>query len=403
MGIFRGQTTNNFDLPEEISGLGKLAYNLWWTWRPEAQRLFSWMDAYLWEETYHNPVLFLRNVKRKYVNAVVHNRDYIQLYTKVVSAFDKYMKADDTWFLRTYPDLKHSPVAYFSTEFGLHETLPIYAGGLGILSGDHVKEASDLGIPFVGVGFFYTEGYFSQHITEDGWQEVNEVRMKFDELPVLPIYDEDEEPLTVTVELPDRNVLAQLWEIQVGRVPLYLLDSNVEGNSDADRKLTAKLYSSDMDLRISQEIVLGIGGVRALRVLGYNPEVWHLNEGHSAFLSLERIRELVAAGCDFEKALEKVRKRTVFTTHTPVPAGSDEFPLWLMDKYFSHFWPELGLEREPFIDLARREMPWGETFSMPILAFRTSEKRNGVSELHGQVARKMWNFLWPEKKFGGII
>ena len=398
MGIFRGQTTNNFDLPEEISGLGKLAYNLWWTWRPEAQRLFSWMDAYLWEETYHNPVLFLRNVKRKYVNAVVHNRDYIQLYTKVVSAFDKYMKADDTWFLRTYPDLKHSPVAYFSTEFGLHETLPIYAGGLGILSGDHVKEASDLGIPFVGVGFFYTEGYFSQHITEDGWQEANEVRMKFDELPVLPIYDEDEEPLTVTVELPDRNVLAQLWEIQVGRVPLYLLDSNVEGNSDADRKLTAKLYSSDMDLRISQEIVLGIGGVRALRVLGYNPEVWHLNEGHSAFLSLERIRELVAAGCDFEKALEKVRKRTVFTTHTPVPAGSDEFPLWLMDKYFSHFWPELGLEREPFIDLARREMPWGETFSMPILAFRTSEKRNGVSELHGQVARKMWNFLWPEKK-----
>ena len=396
--FFRGQTTNNFDLPEEISGLGKLAYNLWGTWRPEAQRLFDWMDAYLWEETYHNPILFLRKVKRKYVNAVVHNRDYIQLYTEVVSAFDKYMKAEDTWFLQNYPELKHSPVAYFSSEFGLHETLPIYAGGLGILSGDHVKEASDLGIPFVGVGFFYTEGYFSQHITEDGWQEAREIRMKFEELPVLPVYDEDENPLTVAVELPDREVLARLWEIRVGRVPLYLLDSNVEGNSEADRKLTAKLYSSDLDLRISQEIVLGIGGVRALRILGYNPEVWHLNEGHSAFLSLERIRELVAGGCDFDKAVEKVKKRTVFTTHTPVPAGSDEFPPWLMDKYFSHFWPELGLEREQFIDLALRQMPWGETFSMPLLAFRTSEKRNGVSELHGQVARKMWNFLWPEKK-----
>jgi len=397
MERFRGQTTNNFDLPDEISGLGKLAYNLWWTWRPEAQRLFSWMDAYLWEETYHNPVLFLRNLKRKYVNAVVHNRDYMQLYTEVVAAFDNYMKAEDTWFLHNYPDLKHKPVAYFSTEFGLHETLPIYAGGLGILSGDHVKEASDLGIPFVGVGFFYTEGYFSQHITEDGWQEAHEVRIKFEELPVLPVYKEDEKLLTVTVELPDRDVLARLWEIRVGRVPLYLLDSNVKGNSDADRKLTAKLYSSDMDLRISQEIVLGIGGVRALRVLGYNPDVWHLNEGHSAFLSLERIRELVAAGHDFDKAVEKVKKRTVFTTHTSVPAGSDEFPPWLMDNYFSHFWPELGLEREQFIDIARRQMPWGETFSMPLLAIRTSEKRNGVSELHGQVARTMWNFLWPEK------
>jgi starch phosphorylase len=398
MNHFRGQPANKFDLPEQISRLGNLAYNLWWTWRPDAQRLYSWIDPYLWEETYHNPVHFLRKVRRTDLNAVIHDRNYMKHYKQVLRAFDTYIEANDTWYLEQHNSLKDRQIAYFSTEFGLHETLPIYAGGLGILSGDHAKEASDLGLPFVGVGFFYTRGYFSQHINDDGWQTAHEVQMQFEDLPVLSVMDEDDQPVTVSVELPGRTVLARIWEIQVGRVPLYLLDTNVEGNTENDRHLTARLYSSDLDLRISQEIILGIGGVRALRKLGYTPDVWHMNEGHSAFLSLERAYEYVEQGYSFEEAVELIRSSTLFTTHTPVPAGNDEFPLWLVDKYFSEMWPKLNLEREAFIDLARHKVSWGETFSMPILAIRMAEKINGVSELHGQVARRMWNFLWPERK-----
>ena len=398
MDQFRGQPANHFDLPEHINRLGKLAYNLWWTWRPDAQRLYSWIDPYLWEETYHNPVLFLRKVRRTSLNAVVHDRNFMRYYDQVIEAFDTYMAAEDTWYKRNFKDHTNQTIAYFSTEFGLHETLPIYAGGLGVLSGDHTKEASDLGLPFVGIGFFYTKGYFTQHITDDGWQQASEVHMSFGDLPVLPVLNEDDSPLTVSIDLPGREVFARLWEIRVGRVPLYLLDSNVAPNSENDRLLTARLYSSDLDLRISQEIILGIGGVRALRKLGYHPDVWHMNEGHSAFLSLERAREMVDEGTAFEDAVESIRSSTVFTTHTPVPAGADQFPLWLMDKYFSGIWPQLNLDREEFIDLARQSVSWGEVFSMPVLAIRMAEKINGVSELHGQVARKMWHFLWPERK-----
>ena len=398
MKYFKAEPPNEFVLPRRIRRLGELVYNLWWVWNPEAQRLFSWIDRDLWERTYHNPVQFLRQVERTHLNAVNQDRHYLEFYDRAFKTFDKYMNSKDTWLLQNHPDHVNNPIAYFSTEFGLHETLPIYAGGLGVLSGDHIKEASDLGLPMVALGFLYTRGYFSQHITEDGWQEARNVRLQFDELPVMPIVDEDGKPLTISVELPGREVLARLWEIHVGRVPLYLLDSDVEGNSPADRELTSRLYSSDLDLRISQEIILGVGGVRALRVLGYNPCVWHMNEGHSAFMGLERAREMVAASHTFEEAIKLISKSTIFTTHTPVPAGSDEFPLWLIDKYFSSLWPELELNREQFIDLARHQMPWGETFSMPLLAFKFAERRNGVSELHGQVARKMWNFLWPDKK-----
>jgi starch phosphorylase len=247
----------------------------------------------------------------------------------------------------------------------------------------------------VAIGFLYTEGYFRQHITEDGWQEARYTTLAFKDLPVRPVTDAAGGRLTVNVELPGREVSAQLWRVQVGRVPLFLLDTDVESNAPSDRGLTSRLYISDLELRISQEIILGIGGVRALRALGYNPAVWHMNEGHSAFLGLERIRELAAAGRSLDEALERVRASTIFTTHTPVPAGQDEFPVWLMDKYFSGFWPDLGLEREAFLDLARQRHPWGENFSMPVLAIRTSEHINGVSELHGQTARRMWSHLWP--------
>lgn len=398
MDYFRAEKTNHFNLPRPIERLGDLAYNLWWTWVPEAERVFSYIDASLWERLDHNPVRFLRQVARPQLNAVTHNKGYLQLYARTLEAFDDYMAAEDTWFNRNHPELRNKPIAYFSSEFGLHETLPIYAGGLGILSGDHLKEASDLGLPLVALGFIYTQGYFSQHITEDGWQEAHQVTLNFDELPVMPVVDEDGKALMVSVDLPGRTVNARILEIRVGRVPLYLLDSNVESNTPADRQLTARLYGSDLDLRISQEIILGIGGVRALRMLGYNPKVWHMNEGHSAFLTLEQARELVQAGHNFEEAVTLLKEGNIFTTHTPVPAGSDEFPLWLMDKYFANFWPQLGLDRDAFIQIAHRQMPWGETFSMPVLALRLAARRNGVSELHGQVARKMWNFLWPEQK-----
>jgi starch phosphorylase len=402
MDSFHAEIPNNFRLPRRIKRLGELAYNLWWAWNPDAQRLFIKIDRDLWERTNHNPIRFLSKVQRASLNAVTQDRYYLEFYDRIVAAFDEYMQAEDTWCSRNHPEFKHRPIAYFSTEFGLHETLPIYAGGLGILSGDHLKGASDLGVPLIAVGFLYTVGYFSQHITEDGWQEAHYIRLNFQELPILPLKTAAGEPLTISVNLPGREVKAQLWVIHVGRVPLYLIDSDVEGNSVSDRELTSRLYTSDLDSRISQEIILGIGGVRALRVLGYNPSVWHLNEGHSAFLTLERAREIIASGHSFDQAREQIYASSVFTTHTPVPAGNDEFPEWLIEKYFSNHIPKLDLEREEFLSLARNPNPWGNTFSMPVLAIRMSHHRNGVSELHGQVARDMWHHLWPDKRVDDV-
>lgn len=393
---FRATPPNHFSLPRRISRLGELAYNLWWTWNPDSQRLYSRIDKALWEKLNHNPVRFLHQVERARLNAVTNNRYYLEFYDRTLRAFDQYMEAEDTWYRRTYPDLRDRSIAYFSMEFGLHETLPIYAGGLGVLSGDHAKEASDLGLPFVAVGLFYAEGYFTQRVTEDGWQEAVYRSLPFDDLPVTRVNDDQGDPLTVQVELAGRTVQCRIWEVRVGRVPIYLLDTNIEVNSPADRSLTARLYSSDPDLRISQEIVLGIGGVRALRALGYQPAIWHLNEGHAAFLVLECLREKMAEGLSFEQAAQQVRQSTVFTTHTPVPAGNDEFPLWLVDKYLASWWAQLGLSRDQFIDLARHQVAWGEAFSMPALALRLSEHRNAVSELHGQITRRMWHYLWPE-------
>jgi starch phosphorylase len=272
-------------------------------------------------------------------------------------------------------------------------------GGLGVLSGDHLKGASDLGLSMIGIGLFYNQSYFTQRITEDGWQEAYNVNLQFEELPIQLLLDETGKPRTISIELPGRNVLARIWEVRVGRVPLYLLDTLVDGNSPGDRELTARLYINDMELRISQLYILGIGGVRALRLLGYTPTVWHMNEGHSAFIAFERVREMVSAGQTFEQAVKAIRASTVFTTHTCVPAGNQEFPLWLIDKYFSNLWPQLGLERDQFLDLARHTPDWGgETFNMSVLALRLSDHRNAVSELHSHVARKMWHEVWPDRR-----
>jgi starch phosphorylase len=397
MDTFRSKLPNHFDLPKRLARLGELVYNLWWTWQPEAARLFSRIDYDIWERLDHNPIRFLREIGRARLNKVAKDKDYLALYDRIFADFDAYLARTDLWASRTHPELTNRPIAYFSMEYGLHESLPIYSGGLGVLAGDHLKESSDLGLPLVGVGFMYSEGYFSQRIGEDGWQEAVNNPMNLADLPVLPVMSDGGGRATIEVEFPDRIVSLQIWEVRVGRVPLYLLDSNVDPNSESDKLLTARLYWSDLDRRVMQEVLLGVGGVRVLRALGYNPSAWQMNEGHAAFLTLERARELVAAGHTFEQALEKTRRHNIFTTHTPVPAGNDEFPLWLIDKYLAALWPQLNLTREKFFDTARHHLPSGETFSMGVLALRNAEGRNAVSELHGRVARRMWHFLWPDR------
>lgn len=394
--------TTLFSIPSRIERLAELAYNLWWMWNPEVERLFREIDAELWDNTNHNPVKFLGLVKRRRLNARLQDPAFLSRYDQVMREFDTYMAAEDTWYDRQYPDGQDEVIAYFSTEFGLHESLPIYAGGLGVLSGDHTKEASDLGLPFVGVGFIYQQGYFRQHISEDGWQDAYWDNLEYSDLPIGPAKTPTGEDVIVSTQLPGRSISVRVWQIQVGRVPIYLMDTNVEANTPEDRELTARLYSSDLDTRITQEIVLGVAGVRALRAVGINPTIWHMNEGHSAFMVLERVSELVAEGKTFEEAQQVVSDSTVFTTHTPVPAGNEAFPLWLMDKYFPMYWERMGLNRDQFMNLAPLEEKWGQTFAMSILAMRFSSRHNGVSELHGRVARKMWHFLWSERNVNQV-
>lgn len=389
---------NSYNLPKRIEGLTRLAHNMWWVWNPDGQRAFQFIDPILWDLVAHNPVAFLRRVERERLNAAVGQPAYIEHYDNTLAKFDAYLTDSNTWFHQTYPDLTKKTIAYFSFEFGIHESLPVYAGGLGILSGDHLKEASDLGLPVVGVGFVYDKGYFVQELTEDGWQETRNYLIDFEMLPLIALLGEDRKPLTISIDLPGRPIYARIWELQVGRAHLYLLDSNVEANAAADRQLTERLYSNDLEIRISQEMLLGMGGVKVLRLLGYEPSVWHMNEGHSAFLALERIREQMKAGKDFKSAWDEVKATNVFTTHTPVPAGNDQFPLWLVDKYFGNFSQEIGLTHDQFIDLGRQAQPWGESFVMPVLALKLSQRANAVSELHGIVSRRMWQFLWPDKQ-----
>jgi glycogen phosphorylase len=388
----------DINLPKRINRLGELAYNLWWVWNPGAQKVYSQIDRVLWDTVNHNPVAFLHRVDRNRLNTAIKNEAYLAHYDETILAFDKYITDGRKWFLEKYPEPKDQLVAYFSFEFGLHESLPVYAGGLGVLAADHLKEASDMGLPIVAIGFIYNQGYFEQHITEDGWQETHNLWLDFNEMPVVPLNDNEGKPITIAVELPDRKVTARIWKVQVGRIALYLLNSNLEQNSPSDRDLTARLYSSDPNVRISQEILLGIGGVKALTKLGYNPTAWHMNEGHSAFLTIQRLREMIQRGVNFEDAKEIVRKTNIFTTHTPVAAGNDIFPVWLIEKYFNKIWAEMKLTRDQFIELGRDTQPWGEGFSMPVLALHLSEGNNAVSKLHGEVARKMWQFMYPDKK-----
>lgn len=382
-------------MPKRIIGLNGLAHNLWWSWHPEARNLFKMLDRPLWKATCHNPVKLLQQIAPYRLVAAAGDATFLKKYDSVMGDFEADTSSVQTWFQAKYPHLREHQIAYFSMEFAIHSSLPIYAGGLGVLAGDYCKEASDLGLPLVGIGLMYPQGYFHQCISEDGWQEEAHTQLNFGEAPITPVLTAQKQPVKVEVKLDSRSVSIAVWQVNVGRVKLYLLDTNLEENSPSDRQLSARLYGGDREMRLEQEIVLGIGGVRILRALGVEPAIWHANEGHTAFMMLERCRELVAKGADFAEAANKVRATTVFTTHTPVPAGNDTFPHGLIEKNFHRYWNSLGLDRDAFLKLGAQESS-SAIFNMTVLGLRMARQRSGVSQLHGAVCRRIWHCLWPE-------
>lgn len=381
------------DIPSRIARLPDLACNLWWTWQPEAQDLFSFIDAGRWEASNRNPVALLRSATGADLQRLAADDAFLGRYDRVVQAFDAYIGAGDTWFAQTFPG-DHGLIAYFCAEYGLHQSLPIYSGGLGVLAGDHCKTASDLGLPFVAVGLWYTQGYFRQRIAADGRQVAKPDPLPLADAPLLPAYP-DGRDLVVQVEMAGRTLRARVWRLLVGRVTLYLLDANVAENGEADRALCGGLYGGDREIRLAQEMLLGIGGVRALRALGLAPVRWHMNEGHVAFMGLERIRELVERGVPFVDAWPAEAEATVFTTHTPVPAGNEVFKDDLVKRYFAAFHEGMALDMEGFLKLANEEQAPPGSFAMTPLALRLSHRANGVSALHGAVARSMWSKQFP--------
>ncbi|MGE3191487.1 MAG: alpha-glucan family phosphorylase, partial [Vicinamibacterales bacterium] len=376
--------------------LHDLALDVWWSWQPEARELFRRLDYALWKTTSHNAVRMMRTIEPARLEAAVADETFVALYDRVIAGLDEARAAKGTWWSGSGPDINGRAVAYFSAEFALHQSLPIYAGGLGVLAGDHCKEASDLGVPLIGVGFMYPQGYFHQRVSNDGWQEEHYERISWTDAPIEPALTPEGKPCITAVPLGDRTVLAAVWRVKVGRVRLYLLDTDLEENAPWDRELSARLYGGDRETRIQQEVILGIGGVRVLRALGIEPAVWHLNEGHAAFVALQRIREHLEQGRSFDEALAAVRRTTVFTTHTPVPAGHDAFPFNLVEKHLAGCWGDLGGERQRFLALGEYDNGTGSLFNMTALALRTAAHVNGVSALHGDVTRAMWQPIWPD-------
>ncbi|MBW4574212.1 MAG: alpha-glucan family phosphorylase [Aphanothece sp. CMT-3BRIN-NPC111] len=387
-------------LPFPLKRLADLAYNYWWSWTNDRISLFRNIDPEQWHQLKHNPVAVLESTSYVRLTQLANDPVYIKRVKALAQEFDNYMAQTDTWASKVAPQIsKSNPIAYFCAEFGIHESLPIYSGGLGILAGDHLKSASDLGVPLVGVGLLYRQGYFHQQLNRYGWQEENYDNNLFEQMALEPVKNEQGEPITIELEIRQRIVKAQIWLVRVGRVNLYLLDTDRHDNDPVDRWLTGHLYGGNQDTRIAQEVLLGIGGVRALQAVGINPSVCHMNEGHAAFCTLEIAREEIKrTGKSFYDVEASVRDRCVFTTHTPVPAGHDVFSSDLMDSYFAHYWPSLGLSREQFLALGARRLgdPW-EPFGMTVLALRMCRAANGVSKLHGEVSRKMWNILYPER------
>ncbi len=379
---------------DRIGRLNELAHDLSWSWSPHAREVFRSLDYTLWRETAHNPVQMLRSVSPERLDRAARSPTFLAHYDAAIEALEKARAAAGTWWPTRFPELADRQIAYFSAEFALHQSLPIYAGGLGVLAGDHCKEASDLGVPLVGVGFMYPQGYFHQKISPEGWQIEDYHRLSYDDVAVERATGPDGSPCRIRVPLGMGTLQVALWRVRMGRVNLFLLDTDVPENASWDRELSSRLYAGERDTRLRQEIVLGVGGVRALRALGYNPAVWHLNEGHTAFAVLERIRELVEAGESFLAALEQVRATTVFTTHTPVAAGHDAFPFHQLDAQMSLFWEGAGSRRNTFLGLGSYDTAENQ-FNMTAVAMRGSSAINAVSRLHRQVTSEMWAPLWP--------
>ena len=386
------------ELPARLEGLRTLAYNLWWTWHSEAIELFQRLDPKLWEQCGHNPVLVLGRLEQQTLDNLAKDESFVRHLDSVMAKLQEHLTAGN-WFSRRGKDAGEEglQIAYFSAEFGLTEVLPLYSGGLGLLSGDHLKAASDMGLPLVAVGMLYREGYFRQYLSSDGWQHEKYPENDFYNLPILPVRDEAGKQLRVSVRCGQNDVLANVWQVNVGRIVLYMLDTNVSENTPADRSITSRLYGGDREMRVRQEIILGIGGVRMLEALGIKANVFHMNEGHSAFLSLERIRRLMEIEqVNFTQASQAAAAGHVFTTHTPVPAGNDMFSPELMSRYFRDYAESLGLSWEQFLGLGRQEPGNNkEDFCMTVLALRLSDHANGVSALHGKVSRKMWGNVFP--------
>ena len=387
----------NPQLPKRINRLGEIANNLWWSWNTEFLRLFKEIDIDLWETVEKNPVKFLKRVSQEKLEAVSEKWEFLKEYDRIVENFDDYMSSRNTWFNRTYPENKKDVIAYFSAEYGLDQILPIYSGGLGILSGDHLKSASDLGIPIVAVGLLYRNGYFTQYINGKGNQETEYKDIDIDTLPITKVKGEDGEDLIIYLKFPKKGLYLKVWQINVGRVKLYLLDSDIDENIEEYRNITTTLYGGNQETRIQQEMILGMAGVSLLKSLKINPTVYHMNEGHSAFLTLELIKNIIKEKkVSFDIAKEIVTSKTVFTTHTPVPAGNDIFPLELVRKYFKDFWIKLGISEEEFLALGMKPDSKNETgFNMGILALKIAGKKNGVSKLHGEVSRELFGEVWP--------
>ena len=397
MYIFNKITVNP-QLPKKIGQLSEIANNLWWSWNTEFLKLFKKIDIDLWEKCGKNPVKFLKQVDQEKLEEIAENGEFIKEYNKNVENYEGYINSKNTWFNKNYPNNKNDVIAYFSAEYGLDEILPIYSGGLGMLSGDHLKSSSDLGIPLVAVGLLYKNGYFHQKISKAGGQVSEYQDIELNNLPIIPVKKETGEDLIISVNMPKKKLYLKVWKIQVGRVSLYLLDSDIEENIEEYRGITLRLYGGDQEMRIQQEIVLGIGGVTALRELGIVPTVYHMNEGHSSFLVLELIRLIMEEKkVSFNIAKDIVTAKTVFTTHTPVPAGNDIFPTTLVETYFKDFWVPLGISKEEFLELGMKPKEENKTtFNMGILALKIAGKKNGVSKLHGAVSRELFGEVWPE-------
>jgi starch phosphorylase len=386
-------------LPPRLEGLSALATNLSWSWNREARELVRRIDPPLWRQVRHNPIDLLREVSAARLEHLAQDPDFLRQYDLVMEWMAADRTAERTWFARHYPDLGSParPVAYFCAEFGFHSSVPIYSGGLGVLAGDHCKAASDLGVPLVGVGLFYVKGYFDQRLRSDGWQEDSDDHVDPALTPLAELAGPKGEPWLTQVESFGRTIHIKVWTMRVGRVPLYLLDTNLEQNHPEDRLLLSKLYGGGTDTRLKQEWLLGVGGVRVLRAIGVDPGVWHANEGHAAFMMLERVREVLAGGKRWDAALSEVRRNTVFTTHTPVPAGHDAFDEAHLAQCTGPIWEAMGITREALLGLGRHPKEPERGFQMTVLALNLAGRVNGVSRKHGEVSRHLWQALWPRK------